>query len=192
MRTPGAIGQDGGGGAGAGAGDDRAGRFARHRFPPSPHPHSHSPASSVRVARHTLRLVGPEGLLQLVHVEPSLDFPAGSVWGWGGCHAAAVSQGFTTLIAELEALGAKDVRTLSRVGDPVIELLRAAEASNADLPAIGSAGSIHDGRAVVGRAARRVMADPPLSLLVIPGLTTSEATVVEVPDVRGLPQPVTT
>lgn len=148
--------------------------------------------SSVRVARHALRLVGPEGLLQLVHVEPSLDFPAASVWGWGGCHAAAVSQGFTKLIADLEALGAKDVRTLSRVGDPAIELLRAAEASNTDLLAIGSDGYIHGGRAIVGRVARRVLADPPLSLLVIPGLTTSEATVVEVPDVRSLPQPVTT
>ncbi len=147
---------------------------------------------SVRAAQEALRLVGPEGVLHLVHVEPSLDFPAASVWDWSGCYECAVSQGFATLVAELEAMGANDVRTVSRAGDTVTELLMAAEELDADLLAIGSDGYICNGRVVVGRVARRLMVEPPLSLLATPVLTTSEGTVVDVAAIRPQREPAVT
>lgn len=148
--------------------------------------------SSVRAARQALGLVGPHGVLHLVHVEPSLDFPAASVWDWTGWYGSAVSKGFEQLVAELESLGATDVRTQTRTGDPVVELLHAAAELHVDLLAIGGDGYICNGRAVVGRVARRLMADPPLSLLATPVRTTSDGTVVHVSSARAVPEPVTT
>jgi len=148
--------------------------------------------SSVRAAKQALQLVGSQGVLHLVHVEPSLDFPAASVWDWSGCYEFAVAQGFDRLGGDLRSLGATDVRTMTRVGDPVIELLQSAEELDADLLAIGSDGYMCNGRAVVGRVARRIMMDPPLSVLATPVLATYEGTVIDVSSIRSLAEPLMT
>lgn len=125
--------------------------------------------SSLRAARAALRLIGTTGTLHLVHIRPSLDFPAAAVWDWGDCYEAAVAVGFERLGAALrEASRSVEIQTHTRAGDPANELLEVAEELGAELLAIGSDGYVCNGRVVVGRVARRLIVDPPLSLLAMP------------------------
>lgn len=134
--------------------------------------------SSLRAAREALRLAGPDGALHLVHVQPSLDFPAASVWDWTERYQGAVADGFERLTAELEAHGARNLTTHARLGDPADDLLQLADDVGADLVAIGSDGYICNGRVVVGRVARRLIVDPPLPVLAMPVLSTCDAEAV--------------
>jgi nucleotide-binding universal stress UspA family protein len=136
--------------------------------------------SSLRAAREALRLVGPDGTLHLAHVQPSLDFPAASVWDWRHCYEDAVDAGFEKLVADLRARGARNLHTHRRIGDAADELVVLAEELEADLLAVGSDGYICNGRVVVGRVARRLIVAPPLSLLATPVLTTTEGIVTDV------------
>lgn len=133
--------------------------------------------SSFRAAHEANRLVGPDGVLHLVHVEPFLDFPAASVWDWSGSYGSAVAAGFEKLARELTDVGAGEVHTHIRLGDPVAELLEAAAALNGEVLAMGSDGYICNGRVVVGRTARRLLAESTLPILATPVLTSSEGTV---------------
>jgi nucleotide-binding universal stress UspA family protein len=60
------------------------------------------------------------------------------------------------------------MRTHARAGDPATELMVMVEELDADLLAIGSDGYVCNGRAVVGRVARRLVVDPPIALLAMP------------------------
>jgi nucleotide-binding universal stress UspA family protein len=132
--------------------------------------------SSLRAAREAVRLLGPSGTLHLVHIQPSLDFPAASVWDWGDCYEGAVSVGFDRLMTELgDALATVTTRTHTRAGDPATELLELVEELDADLLAIGSDGYACNGRVVVGRVARRLVADPPVALLAMPVCSATDA-----------------
>lgn len=135
--------------------------------------------SSFDAAREACRLVGPSGVLHLVHVEPVLDFPAASVWDWSGCYDGAVSSGFETLSEQLGALGATEIHTHVRVGDPVAELLQAADDLDGEVLAMGSDGYISNGRVVVGRTARRLLAESKLAILATPVITPWAGTTVE-------------
>lgn len=131
--------------------------------------------SSLRAARAALRLIGSTGTLHLVHIRPSLDFPAAAVWDWGDCYETAVAAGFERLGAALrEPARSVEIRTHVRAGDPATELLEIAEELGAELLAIGSDGYVCNGRVVVGRVARRLIVDPPLSLLAMPVHTAEE------------------
>lgn len=137
--------------------------------------------SSLRAARAALRLIGTTGTLHLVHIRPSLDFPAAAVWDWGDCYEAAVAVGFERLGAALrEASRSVEIQTHTRAGDPATELLEVAEELGAELLAIGSDGYVCNGRVVVGRVARRLIVDPPLSLLAMP-VHTAEGDVAVAP-----------
>jgi nucleotide-binding universal stress UspA family protein len=124
--------------------------------------------SSLRAARAALRLIGSAGTLHLVHIKPSLDFPAAAVWDWGECYESAVAMGFERLAAELGKSARADIQTHTRAGDPATELLAIAEELGAELLAIGTDGYMCNGRVVVGRVARRLIVDPPLALLAVP------------------------
>jgi nucleotide-binding universal stress UspA family protein len=128
--------------------------------------------ASTRAAKDAARLVGPDGVIHLVHVKPSLDFPAASVWGWEPCYACAVDTAFDRLARQLADDGAGSVERHYRSGEPVQELLAAAEEVDADLLAAGSDGYMCDGRVVVGRVARRLVAEATISVLAMP-VTTS-------------------
>jgi nucleotide-binding universal stress UspA family protein len=141
--------------------------------------------SSLRAAEETLRLIGPEGTIHLAHVQPSLDFPAASVWDWSHCYDGAVSGGFETLVAQLSEQGARQVHTHRRAGDAAAELLHLAEELEADLLAVGSDGYICNGRVVVGRVARRLILDPPLSLLTTPVLTQADGIVMDISTIQA-------
>jgi nucleotide-binding universal stress UspA family protein len=130
--------------------------------------------SSLRAALEALRLVGPDGTLHLVHIQPSLDFPAASVWDWEDRYQGAVETGFERLMADLRQRGARNLHAHTRAGDPAADLLALAEELEADLVAIGSDGYICHGRVVVGRVARRLILDPPLPLLATPVVTVCE------------------
>jgi nucleotide-binding universal stress UspA family protein len=136
-------------------------------------------SSAVAAARAAARLLGPGGTLHLIHVEPFLDFPAASVWDWSGNYDCAVGSAFADLIAQLGDCGVTDIRTRVRIGDPAVELGQAAVDLDADLLAIGSEGYCSHGRVVVGRVARRLLADPPLSILVMPVKPDSGAVVID-------------
>lgn len=125
--------------------------------------------SSLRAAREAVRLVGPAGTLHLVHIKPSLDFPAAAVWDWGDCYESAVAAGFDRLIADLgAAVAGMEIHRHTRAGDPATELLEIVDELDAELLAIGSDGYVCNGRVVVGRVARRLVSDPPIPLLAMP------------------------
>jgi nucleotide-binding universal stress UspA family protein len=136
--------------------------------------------SSLRAAEEALRLIGPEGMLHLAHVQPSLDFPAASVWDWSHCYDSAVAGGFDRLVAHLSAAGAQNVRTHRLAGEAASELLRLSDELGADLLAVGSDGYICNSRVVVGRVARRLIVDPPLSLLTTPVMTVADGIVLDI------------
>ncbi len=128
-------------------------------------------ASSLRAAELAGRLVGSSGVIHLVHVKPSLDFPAASVWGWGPCYECALEGAFDGLAGALQEIGVAEVQRHCRTGDPAGELMAAATELGVDLLAIGSDGYICNGRVVVGRVAREVLADASMSVLATPVAT---------------------
>jgi nucleotide-binding universal stress UspA family protein len=130
--------------------------------------------SALRAAQEAARLVGPDGVLHLVHVEPSLDFPAALVWDWSHRYGSAVSVAFDAMVDEIAVHASGEIQTHVRPGDAVTELLHMAEELGADLLAIGSDGYICNGRAVVGRVARRIVNEAPLSILAMPVRMVSE------------------
>ncbi|MFP4624801.1 MAG: universal stress protein [Gemmatimonadota bacterium] len=130
--------------------------------------------SSLRAAEEALRLVRAGGTLHLVHVQPSLDFPAASVWGWGTCYDGAVADAFDALAESLLEKGAGEVCRHCGSGDPAEELMKAAEELEAHLLAIGSDGYICNGRVVVGRVARRILARADVPVLATPVVTSME------------------
>lgn len=130
--------------------------------------------SALRAAQEAARLMVPDGVLHLVHVEPSLDFPAALVWDWSERYGSAVSAAFDAMVGDIAAHTSGKIQTHVRTGDPVTELLHVAEELGAQLLAIGSDGYICNGRAVVGRVARRIVNEAPLSILATPVRMVSE------------------
>ena len=124
--------------------------------------------SSVRAAEQAIMLLGAGGRVHLVHVKPSLDFPAASVWGWGPCYQCAVDGAFDRLVEHLRSQGGADVERHCRGGDPVEQLMASVEELGVDMLAIGSDGYICNGRVVVGRVARRLLAISPVPVLATP------------------------
>lgn len=129
--------------------------------------------SSFRAATLALQLLRPGGTVHLVHVKPSLDFPAASVWDWGPCYECAVEKGFHEIIARLEERGVVASSEI-RAGDPAEVLITAAEERAGDLLAIGSDGYICNGRVVVGRVARAVLDRSTVPVLATPVTTPME------------------
>lgn len=131
--------------------------------------------SSLRVAAEAAHIVGRDGVIHLVHVKPSLDFPAASVWGWGPCYEFAVEAAFERMGRELDAIGVGETHHHSRSGDPAEELMRAATELDAGLLAVGSDGYVCNGRVVVGRVARRILAEATTPVLATPVATSFDA-----------------
>lgn len=146
--------------------------------------------SSLRAAEETVRLLQPGGTIHLVHVRPALDFPAASVWGWEPCYECAVDSAFDRLCERLAAVSESRVERHSRDGDPVEQLLSMAEELDVDLLAIGSDGYICNGRVVVGRVARKLLADSPVPVLATPVVTSAEGPFADLSIVTVEPSPV--
>ncbi len=142
--------------------------------------------SSLRAADEAGRLLGEGGVLHLVHVEPSLDFPAASVWDWSRCYACAVDGGFQRLAERLARTGAS-IETHTRAGPPPAALMDVADELEADLLAIGSDGYICNGRVVVGRVARTVLAESPIAVLATPVATPAENQLTDLKGEEGAP-----
>lgn len=137
--------------------------------------------SSLRAAEEAARLVGKDGVIHLVHVKPPLDFPAASVWGWEPCYEGAVDGAFDKLEAALDVIGVRELHRHCRSGDPSEELMAAARELDAGLLAIGSDGYICNGRVVVGRVARHILAEATTAVLATPVVTSLEGSFTEVP-----------
>ncbi len=127
--------------------------------------------ASVRAAHLVVDLMGDAGTIHLVHIQPALDFPAASVWGWEPCYEDAVDAAFEEVAADLRERGASNVVYHRRPGPAAEELMVAARELEADLVAIGSDGYICNGRVVVGRVARRVLAESKIAVLATPVAT---------------------
>ncbi|HUG41122.1 MAG TPA: universal stress protein [Longimicrobiales bacterium] len=123
---------------------------------------------SLNAAMEAFRLVGPDGVLHLVHVRPRLDFPAALVWDWGESYECEVSHGFERLVAALAAAGAGDTRTHTVEGDPAGALAAVSAETHADLLAVGSDGYTFRGRVVIGRVAQRLVREAPVAVVAIP------------------------
>lgn len=134
--------------------------------------------SSLRTAELARRMMRPGGALHLIHVKPSLDFPAASVWNWGSCYECAVEDRFEELAADLGE-GGVEVTWESTVGHPAEVLMDVAEDRKADLLAIGSDGYICNNRVVVGRVAREILARSPVGVLATPVTTHMEGELAE-------------
>jgi nucleotide-binding universal stress UspA family protein len=137
--------------------------------------------SSVRAAEEVVELLGPGARVHLVHVKPSLDFPAASVWGWEPCYQCAVDGAFDRLVERLSSLGGARIERHCRGGDPVEQLLASVDELGVDMLGIGSDGYICNGRVVVGRVARRVLATSPVPVLATPVATSLEGPFAETP-----------
>ena len=131
-------------------------------------------ASSIRAAEEAVRLLGDGATIHLVHVRPSLDFPAASVWGWEPCYECAVETAFDRLVDQLDDMATVEVERYRRDGDPVEQLMEAAAELGADLLGIGSDGYICNNRVVVGRVARKLLADAPVPVLATPVVSSTE------------------
>jgi nucleotide-binding universal stress UspA family protein len=131
--------------------------------------------SSLRAAREAVRLIGDDATIHLVHVQPSLDFPAASVWRWEHWYEDAVEAAFENVAEALRSQGAGEVSHHLRHGLAAEELMTAAEELDADLVAIGSDGYICNGRVVVGRVARRILAESTTAVLATPVVTAADA-----------------
>ena len=142
-------------------------------------------ASSIRTAELALRMVRPGGRLHMVHVKPSLDFPAASVWNWEPCYECAVEGGFDELAERLSA-GGKDVTWETRAGAPPEALTDVAEERDADLLAIGSDGYICNNRVVVGRVAREILTRSSMPVLATPVTTHMEGDVEDLNRFEGV------
>jgi nucleotide-binding universal stress UspA family protein len=140
--------------------------------------------SSLRTADLALRILRPGGSLHLVHVKPSMDFPAASVWNWGSCYECAVEGGFDELADRLAEDG-DDVTWETRAGNPAEVLMAVAADRDADLLAIGSDGYICNGRVVVGRVAREVLARSSVPILATPVTTHDEGEITEISVAEG-------
>ena len=130
--------------------------------------------SSFCAAGEAQRLLGPGGVLHLIHVQPALDFPAASVWHWESCYEGAVHAGFDRIAAELRAAGAAEVHTYLTEGEPAAVLLARADELAADLVAVGSDGYSCRGRVVIGRVAQRLVREAPAAVLATPVPTGTE------------------
>ena len=139
--------------------------------------------SSVQTAQLAGTLLRPGGTLHLVHVKPSLDFPAASVWDWGPCYECAVEGGFDDLATHLSA-GGTEVTWETRVGEPARVLIEVATERASDLLAIGSDGYICNDRVVVGRVARELLSGAPVPVLATPVTTRVQGDFADLPSVR--------
>lgn len=144
-------------------------------------------ASSLRTADLARRMLRPGGTLHLVHVKPSLDFPAASVWNWGSCYECAVEGGFDEL-AERLANGSAEVTWETRAGDPAEVLMSVASDRGSDLLAIGSDGYICNNRVVVGRVAREILGSSPVPILATPVTTLMDGELAELSAADGVTQ----
>lgn len=143
--------------------------------------------SSLRTAHLALKLLRPGGSVHLVHVKPSLDFPAASVWDWSHRYESAVEGGFDDLAARLEADGTEITRE-TRAGDPAEVLMSIAEERDADLLAIGSDGYICNRRVVVGRVARQILTRSTVPILATPVTTLLEGELSDLTAFDAVPQ----
>jgi nucleotide-binding universal stress UspA family protein len=132
--------------------------------------------SSLRTAEEVAHLLGPDGTIHLVHVKSALDFPAANVWDWSQCYECAVDGAFERVEETLSALGVAALHHHCRPGerDPAEELMSAARELDADLLGIGSDGYICNGRVVVGRVARKILAESETPVLASPVATSME------------------
>lgn len=131
--------------------------------------------ASVRAAAAAAHMLGPGGVLHLVHVKPLLDFPAAAVWEWGRSYEFAVKTAFDDVVAGLAPSELAEVHRHTRGGDPAEELVRTADRLGAELLAIGGDGYICHHRVVVGRVARRVLAGAEIPVLATPVTTRLDA-----------------
>ena len=134
--------------------------------------------SSLRAARLALQLLRPGGSVHLIHVKPSLDFPAASVWDWSRRYERAVEGGFDDLAGRLDVEGV-EVTCETRAGDPADVLMGIAAERETDLLAIGSDGYICNNRVVVGRVARAVLTRSPVPILATPVTTVLDGDLAE-------------
>lgn len=145
--------------------------------------------SSLRAANMALDLLRPGGSIHLLHVKPSMDFPAASVWDWDPCYECAVKNGFDDLVSRLEDQGV-EVTSEIRAGDPAEELMSVAEERDAELLAIGTDGYICNGRVVVGRVARAVLGRATVPILATPVTTRLDGELTNLTVPEGIAQPV--
>ena len=124
--------------------------------------------SSLEAAHAAAGLVGPEGTVHLVHVQPRLDFPAAMVWDWSECYGTEVADGFRRLREALAATGFGRVEEHVGDGDPATELIRYARAVDADLLAIGGDGYLFRGRILMGRVAQQLVREATVTVLTTP------------------------
>jgi len=110
---------------------------------------------------------------------PRVDFPAASVWNWSSCYEGAVEGGFDQL-AETLARDGGTVTWETRAGDPATVLMNVAAERGSDLLAIGSDGYICNGRVVVGRVAREILAHSSVAVLATPVTAHEEGEMTEI------------
>ena len=124
--------------------------------------------ASIAAARSALALLGDDGSLHLVYVEPPAGPPSEETEGYNTIYAQGVAAAFGRLRQELAARTTATMETVVLQGNVVAELLSFAHRADVDLIALGSQRHSTARRAFVGGVTTGLARAAACSLLVLP------------------------
>jgi len=124
--------------------------------------------SSRHAAHIAANFAEPDGRVVLVHVSPTAQIPDDVTEHSSTQRTEEVADGFLYLANDIRAGRSIDVESLHRIGDPIDELLSAAQAIAPDLIAIGSERSDGVTRLPLGSVTRALIRDGHWPMLVTP------------------------
>ncbi len=125
-------------------------------------------AASVHAARLSIRLLGADGRLTLVHVRPRFEHPSDDWQAWDSEYGKTLPPLFEQIRQQLNAPATMTVETITIRGDPAPALLAYAQQSGAELIALGTQRHGLIERLVVGSVATRVLRTSRCAVLAVP------------------------
>ncbi len=125
-------------------------------------------ASSLAAARAAARLIGPNGQMTLVHVDPLVDPMPAMLADWPPHVLDRLNEAFERALALLELPETIEIETVSLAGNVATELLAYASRARADVIAVGRHSRSLVERVVLGSTTTRVIRSAPCAVMVVP------------------------
>ncbi len=124
--------------------------------------------SSLAAARAAARLVGPDGKLTFVHVDPLAEPLPAMLADWPPHVLDRLNEAFGRMMSELALPESLEIETIALAGNIGRELVFHAARINADLIAVGRHSRSLVERMVLGSAATRVVRTATCAVMVVP------------------------
>lgn len=125
-------------------------------------------AASVHAARLSMRMLGDDGQLTLVHVRPRFEHPSADWQAWDAEYGKTLPPLFEQIRQQLNAPATMAIETITVRGDPAPALLAYAQQSGAEMIALGTQRHGLIERLVVGSVATRVLRTARCAVLAVP------------------------